>query len=588
MKRNTIKSLLYGAATLLAVASFTGCKNTVLEKLETRVSVLEGMVEELKEDLQKAVVTGSTVTSAVEKDGVWTLTLSSGQVITIKPSSGSISIKENADNIIITVDGKDYVLPKGSAGAPVNSLVFVPMNGELSMTVTTEGGVAYFLATPALTAEQLAEAEFAFADARELAVKAGDNLFKVEAAELDGDLLKVTIAARSAKENTDYIAALKLTIKGVAVSSNYFVVHVKDNEFDPEQLVDPSFVEGVEVTKLEGALDGFWKAHVPNSAVTFAGTTDLKEYFSALPNGKLAFVLAPAEQQNGNVQGRYQAFKDFLHEDGIWEPTYRLASDAWGNGDGPEDPNGFLVYVTADDVIKHKIYFKIDNFVHGMGLNGVFGEGFPEAQHIECGVEESVNMKWICPPGAYTIDLAEYLLKAEFPEGELLPDHIYLRHGNANKAIQMVQDVNFEWGGDTVFGNDGAGHFYLDGALKAVCSFSRGLCFRTTQPSWVSSIRENWPDDAKAACNGPANGEILGGWDGGGDIPGLMGWDINEKGLVFSDSYEGWGFRSGVGAYIETFYTNDHQIGPWHWFYMFFNRRVAPYEEGKGLDPDAR
>jgi len=409
----------------------------------------------------------------------------------------------------------------------------------------------------------------------------------VDAVALDGDLIKVNILGRSCKDKTDYIAALKVTIKGASVSSNYFTVHVKDFSFDPEKLVDPQFVDGVEVTKLEGALTGFWKAHVPNSAITFTKEVDMKTFFKSFPEGNIQFVLGPEENQNDNVKGRYQAFKDFLGSDGVWKPTYRLATDAWGGGDGLEDRNGFLVYVTANDIIKHKIYFKIDNFVPGLGLNNFLGEGYPDAQHIEVGTQESVNAKWIVPAGAGVVDLSKILLTATFPEGELLPDPIYLRHGNANKAIQMVQDASFEMDGEVVLGNDGS-HFYLDGKLKEICAFSRGLCWRTTQPSWVSSIRENWTDEQKALCNGPANGEILGGWDGGGDIPEKMGWEMNEKGLVFSDKYEGWGFRSGVGMYLETFYTNDQQVGPWHWFYMFFNRRVAPYEEGKGIDPDAR
>lgn len=590
MKKHILTTLLIGAVAMLSTLFVTSC-NKQTEELNTRVTVLEGMVKDLEQQIKAAVVTGSTITSATQDaQGVWTIVLSNGQTITINPSQGggsTVTVEETAEAFIISIDGRQYVIPKTSS-AFINSMVFVPEFEDGFVFLNNDGADAKFLATPAVSSSDLAEATIQIADVRELKTRGGESLLKVESAAVDGEYIAIHIKGLGVEKSKKYSVALRITIKGTTISSNYFTVQVSDDfGFDPEVLVDPEFIDGVEVTKLEGELDGFWKALVPNSAITYTKETDLKSFFKTLPAGNIQFVLGPEEQQNDNVKGRYQAFKDFLGADGVWKPTYRLATDAWGGGNGPTDRNGFLVYVTANDVIKHKIYFQIDNFVPGMGLDKFLGEGYPEAQHIEIGVEESVNMKWIVPAGASIVDLSKILLTATFPEGELLPDPIYLRHGDANKAIHMVQEASLEWGGDIVLGNDGS-HFYLDGKLKEICAFSRGLCWRTTQPSWVSSIRENWSEEQKALCNGPANGEILGGWDGGGDIPGLMGWEMNENGLVFSDKYEGWGFRSGVGMYLETFYTNDQQVGPWHWFYMFFNRRVAPYEEGKGIDPDAR
>ena len=181
-------------------------------------------------------------------------------------------------------------------------------------------------------------------------------------------------------------------------------------------------------------------------------------------------------------------------------------------------------------------------------------------------------MKWMIPAGEGVYDLAKIFLTATFPEGELLPEPLYLRHGSSNADLQIIQNASLMRGEEELIGNDGS-KFVLGESISALVKNSRGLVWRTTQPSWASSIRENWSDEDKAACNGPANGEILGGWDGGGDIPGLMGWDINEKGLVTFENYEGWAFRSGIGLFLEYDY-GEQTIGPWCWFFMWFNRRV--------------
>jgi hypothetical protein len=187
------------------------------------------------------------------------------------------------------------------------------------------------------------------------------------------------------------------------------------------------------------------------------------------------------------------------------------------------------------------------------------------------------------PAGEGVYDLAKIFLTAS-PEGDgLLNEPLYLRHGSANQSLKIIQNASLMKGDEELIGNDGS-KFVIGDELKALVKYSRGLVWRTTQPSWASSIRENWSDEEKAACNGPANGEILGGWDGGGDIPGLMGWEINEKGLVTHDNYMGWCFRSGIGLFFEYEY-GEQTIGPWHWFYMWFNRRVSPTGAN---DPDAR
>ena len=585
MRTKLFKALIIGAAVFFTAGVAVSCSNKDVEDLQTRVTVLEGMVKELESDLQAAMVTGATILNATQDgSGIWTLSLSDGKEIKIAPGSAgggdSVSVTETDDAFIITVNGKDYVIPK-SASAAVNSLVFCPVAGSNEIQIEETADV-FFLATPVLTADQIGAAGFSIADAREIAVKSGDNLFKVESAAADGDLLKVTIKCLAAEGGKTYTVAIKATVGSTSISSNYFFLTVASgHEFDPEALQEPKVKEGVQLTKLDGDLDGYHRVLIPNSAAAFVQGFKLTDYLTEVPAGA-TFQLAPKENQNENVQNKYDIIKEALSSDGTWALKQRLGTDCWNS----EGKNGIIIYTVVNDQIIHKIFWQIDNPIPGMGLDKWLGDGFPEAQHIEIGTEESVNLKWIVPAGAGTIDIAKLFLTATFPEGELLPEPIYLRHGNANTALKMIQEASVMKGDDELFGNDGS-KFIFGEQLTSLCKYSRGMVWRTTQPSWVSSGRENWTDEQKAAANGSCNNEIISGWDGGGDIPDLMGWYFNEKGLNFTEKYEGWGFRTGLGAYFE-YDLGDQQIGPWHWFYMFINRRVAPYAEGKGIDPDPR
>ncbi len=125
MKKQLINKLLAGAMILAPLGSFVSCTNDDLGSLDERVTVLEGMIRSLQEELKASMVTGSTITNATETNGVWTLTLSDGKTITIAPSSAagaSITVEETDAAFIITINGEEFVLGKGAA---VSSLVFV-------------------------------------------------------------------------------------------------------------------------------------------------------------------------------------------------------------------------------------------------------------------------------------------------------------------------------------------------------------------------------------------------------------------------------------------------------------------------------
>ena len=578
MKKQLISVLLIGA---MVAPVFFSCESSKLGDLEKRVAALEGAWHETEKEVQEAVTTGSTILSATQADGVWTLKLSDGKEIVITPGTGSgggadVTVEEKADCFVITINGTAYAIPKAS---PVGSLVFVPEDGSDLVTIGNDGATVKFLATPAFTS--LDGITFGIADAREVVTKAGEGLFSVGSPALEDGLLAINVKGIGAEAGKVYIVALKATVQGASISSNYFRVKIDDGfNFDPEVLEEPKFKSEVQVTALEGDLEGFHRALIPNSAVKFLEGFNLKDWYETLPSGNVKFQMAPREEQNENVQNRYDFIASCLSEDGTWKVEGRIGTDCWNS----EGKNGILIYTVADDVIKNKIFWQIDNPVPGMGLDQFLTkDGFHGGEHIEYGSESSVNMKWMIPAGEGVYDLAQIFLTATFPEGELLPEPLYLRHGSANADLQIIQDASFMIGDEEIIGNDGS-HFVLGDTMKALSKNSRGLVWRTTQPSWASSIRENWSDEDKAGSNGPNNGEILGGWDGGGDIPGLMGWDINEKGLVTTADYKGWAFRSGIGLFFEYDY-GEQTIGPWHWFYMWFNRRVCP--EG-AIDPDAR
>ena len=186
MKKQFISLLLIGA---LAVPSFVAC-NKDISDLNTRVAALEGAYYELQQDLKNAVVTGSTITSATENGGVWTLVLSDGKTITINTNGGggagaAVSVEETDAAFIITVNSQSYTIPKVSSAA-INSIVYVPDYEDQIVLLGSEGAEVRFLATPSFNA---ADASFEIADAREVQTRAGANLFKVENAENDGDLI---------------------------------------------------------------------------------------------------------------------------------------------------------------------------------------------------------------------------------------------------------------------------------------------------------------------------------------------------------------------------------------------------------------
>ena len=573
MKKHLINALLAGAVTVLSLAALVSCNADRLEKLETRVTTLEGYVHQLQIDLINSMVVGATVTNAVQKDGIWTLTLSDGKVITISPAAAGgteVSVEETADAFVIKVGNDVYAIPKVSSAA-VNSVVFVPEYGDDLVIIGNDGAMVSFLVTPALP--NLDGVELSVADAREVLTRAGDGLFGLNNPALDGGLLKVNIKGLAAEAGKTYVVALKLNVKGTAISSNYFRVQMGDDfNFDPEALEDPVFIDEVSAE----AKGDSWSAFLPDTKADFLGEFNFKDLYKTLPAGTVTFELAPADQQNGQVSSRYDFFKSCLSADGSWKMQGRPGTSCYD-----KDNDGIYIYCKANDQIKNKVWWRINDPVR-TAFEGKFGRDddatygdihyspdFPEAQHVE--------YRPMVPAGAGRYDFIELIMKSTPGEEN---DYLWFQHGDAPKAIEWIQnlEITVNEPGDLVYSDGSA--LVLGDLGKKLTAHSRGLWWQSTQPSAISSQRQNLTEEQKQAVKDQfgteCNGEIINGRDGNiWDTHADYGWDLDGKAFVTNESYTGTAFRFGIGLRFEYDY-GQIRIGGWHTFYIFFNRRVAP------------
>ena len=579
MKKQLIHVLLAGVVSALTLSVAVSCESD-LNDLENRVTALEGYVHQLQLDLTAAQVTGSTVTSAVQNNGVWTLTLSDGKVIEIKPSAGgagsSVTVEETADAFVITVNGTAYAIPKLSSAA-VNSLVFVDEFGDGKVILGNDGASVKFLATPAISS--LDGVTLGIADAREVQTRAGADLFGVNSPALDGDLLSVNIKGLGAEAGKTYIVALKLDIKGTGISSNYFRVQMGDDfSFEREALETPVFADGI-----AAEADGdSYRAELPASA-DFLGTFNFKDLYKELPAGTVTFELAPASEQNGQVASRFDLFSSCLASDGTWTMNTRPGTSCYDATN-----NGIFIYCVVNDQIKNKVHWTVNDPIRtalasfGRDDDATYGDihyapDFPESQHMEY---------WqMVPAGENHIGLSELFMKATPGEEN---DYIWYQHGDANKAIDKIQNLSIDV-------NEPGDILYADGTTlvlgelgQKLARHSKGIWWQSTQPSILSSQRNNLTEEQKQAVKDEfgteCNGEIINGWDGNAwDIHEELGFEWNEKEFVTNANYTGTGFRFGLGLRYEYDY-GQIRIGGWHTCYMFFNRRLAP-EGAKDVQP---
>ena len=102
-----------------------------VDSLESRVTALETLIPNINANVEalQVLVNGTTINSATQKDGVWTLVLSNGETITL--TAGSLGVG-NAP--VMSVDKDGYWMVDYGNGAE-----YVLMNGEKVKAVGTDG-----------------------------------------------------------------------------------------------------------------------------------------------------------------------------------------------------------------------------------------------------------------------------------------------------------------------------------------------------------------------------------------------------------------------------------------------------------------
>jgi hypothetical protein len=552
MNKQFFCMLLLGAL-LLPAGTFVSCcdKN---DDLESRLTVVEGMIRDLKEQLEN-LPAGSTITSATQSNGIWTLMLSSGQTITINPSAGGgggLAVVEKENSIVITIDDKDYELPLGSG---FRSLVYVPefTDGE-AHTASDGRATVTFLVKPALTASTLENATFSIGAAQELQLRSSRDLFNVDGnVTLDGDYIKVPIRTMSSDAaGKTYGVVLQMEIGGSVYLSNHFnLVVASDFSGTPEKIVPARLIAAI--TDYAELGDGFSTATLPSS-VDPLGTFNFKDLFASLPQGTVKFELGARASQNNNVtnNNRYDVFRNAISSDGTWELKARPGT----NGDSPnaEQHSGILINVIVDDVIVHKIYWKIVDPLAAVD-NAAFAGSFAGGPHIE--YPETV----VWEKGAST-----YNFNKKFTEGDFNPMH------DQGAFVNNFKSFGVTVGTDDLIYNDGE-ELQLGELGEKLAKHSRGLYWRNIQTSIAASQRRNLdiPDEQKG------NGEIIGGYDGisTNEMWDTFGFRITNTGLEMSENYGGQALRVGVGLNYEYAY-GERTIGGGVLVFLWINRRVSP------------
>ncbi|MDR1505274.1 MAG: DUF4988 domain-containing protein [Prevotella sp.] len=571
MNKRFLNVLLCGVM-LFSTGIFSSCGEDV-DDLKSRVSVLEVAIADLKDQLSNAMTTGATIVKVEEANGTYTLTLSDGKVITIKPGTGSganITVEKNEKNVIITVDETEYVLPIGSA---VNSLIYSPETTDGIVNIGNTSITVNFLATPAITSANLENATFDIAEAHQLKV-GGNGLFKVDGdVTLEGDFIKVPIKALGVEASKSYAVAIYMTINGTtAISSNYFTVKVSDDySFNSEELVTPTFSNAI--TDATEVSPGFWTATLPETdAVSFLNEFNFNTLVS-LPSinaTDLRFELGVKANQNGNVQDRYDFLKSCLTANGAWKMQGRPGSN-FNKKEGDAKPDGVLINVVVNDVIKAKIYWKVIDPLANIDFHGGlvnFSEhmeyGNPGVDGTGVGEGEGI----IVNPGVNSIDLARTLIGGK----------LSLVHGNGMKFLNALKAYSVKLGDEDLVMSDGT-KLVVTNVGKKYTKFSRGLNWFNIQTSIAKSQRRNWTmsdDEKKALAQSDCNGEIVTGWDG------LPGEDMTAKGLnITSDgffktttAYGGWALRVGMGLEFEYDY-GMKPISNGCLVFLWINRRTS-------------
>lgn len=570
MKKQFFSALLCGAV-VLSAGTFVSCDNQY-EDLSSRVTVLEGYISEIKAQLGKALMTGASITSATQDaKGNWTFVLSNGETVVINAATGggagggsAVTVTQGEGNFTITVDGESYTIP---TGASVNSLVYVPEYTDGKVVLGNDGAKVRFLATPAV---DVANATFDIAVAEELKTRAS-SLIKVEGAAAENGYVVISLKGLGVEAGKSYVVVVSMTSGGTTITSDAFTVEVAaDFSFNTEELGGVT----VKAEYASDAAEGFLAMTVKGSAL-LEDNVDLKAFFSELPEGA-KFQAAPnANQPGGKAQELSALLAQSVKEDGTFAWASRPGTAFNENTERP----GFLVYVTANDVIKGKVYVVIVDELAGLeeafqgGRNGNFeAEWGGREKALELGVNE--------------IDIVKTFANWE--------TDITIRHGSSDDWFTKFASYEVVTANEDVVLQLTDGKLVLGDIAKTYAKGCRGIYwfyrgFAIYVPEALATEDGKYIADDGKAFSG-AEGYDIDMWMGQYNeyIYNASTWydnckqwgiTLDESGVLkTSESYTGYGLRIAFDGGYEYAYGvyPFHGAGSDQCGMLFFNRRVAP------------
>ncbi len=571
MNKNFKNVLLCGAVLAVSAGAFSSCDDD--DDYGTRISVLETAVADLKGQLAKALTVGASVTNVSENDGTYVITLSDGQVITIKSGAGGgadVSVTLTDTEAIIKVGDTEYKLPLGSA---VNSLIYSPefADGEVAIA-DGSGAVVKFLARPAL--DNIDGAVFTIAESHELKSRAmGEEDFKVSKAEfIDGFVNLTVICINGDLAGTKHAASVQMNYRGAVIGSNYFTINVSSDFSFSSEAIDPN----VKVTAPGVAFDAETNTYsFAVDGAEFGAGYDFASVFEGLAEGDY-FEVASSSKQAGDASD--MAKRNILAASLSADGKFKFAERP-GTNFGSE---GFLVNVKRGETVVAKTRVIINDRIAGINF-GVTPAVFESEWG---GREKALEL------GAQRVDIqkafANYL------------EDITIRHGDSDKFFEAWPNLMVADGDDVVLYCNGTklilddlGTKYAPADIcRGIVWFYRGLSVRLPEnmAPYTDENGKEW------TAGGEGYGDYVNGndmWMGTAynfctsayeqfypETARYLGLRIDEATgeLVTPDSYTGWGFRMAIGCGYEYLYgvkdisTNGgDQVGM-----LFFNRRVSP------------
>lgn len=554
-------------STFIFSGVFTSCSDDT-DDLDSRLTVVELMLREIKTQLEDASLSGATITNASQDaSGVWTLTLSSGQIIRIEPGAGGgsggsgVTVVENENSITITIDGKNYELP---FGAGLHSLVYAPEFADGEARTDKSGNVeVLFLVKPALNDATFKAAAFAVAAAHELkmtrALTDVSGYFEIGDVTRNGDYITVPFSTiEGAAAGKTFAVAIQMSLGGATYVSNYFHLAVDPSAVGlAENFTAPKLASSVTDLAEVAAGSKIYTATLP-STEDFLNGFNFRSLFSGL-DANARFVLAPRNDandnriQNNNFDGhRYDIFNEALASNGAWELLRRPETAGITSEAGQY--NGFAVDVIVGSEKVHRIYWKINDPIADIDFTGGLTT---RSQHMEQPGMERLEA------GANRVNLNQALSEGDFAE----------KHGDTQQFIDQFNAYQIMLGNESVVYNGGDGLELGSVGEKYLGKHAGGLVWENVQSSIIDQ----------------EGTEIIGGYDG---VPTQEMWDsfhvrITPDGYWETGAqYTGIGWRAGMRVKYEYAFGTKYIGGDNVLAFVFFNRR-PPYkvEEAPNLDP---